>query len=59
METQNSNWLSVAEAVAYSKLSRSTLYVLLKKNNLRARKVGARTLLSRLEIDSLIEGHAP
>ena len=53
-------WLSVPDAVAHSSLSRSLLYRLMADGRLKARKVGSRTLLSRAEIDALIEtGTAP
>lgn len=53
-------WFSAAEAAHYARVGRTKLYELIKTGALRPRKLGRRTLLSRAEIDALIEsGSAP
>lgn len=49
-------WFTVADAVRYSRLSRSTLYILMKNGCLRPRKVGHKTLIARQDVDRLING---
>ena len=51
-------WLTVAEAVCYSRLGRSTLYNLMGAGRLQRRKVGRKTLLAREDLDRLIDGPA-
>jgi excisionase family DNA binding protein len=52
-------WLTVQEAIRYSKRGKTTLYAMFKDGTLRPRKLGRRTLVARAEIDALIEGAAP
>jgi excisionase family DNA binding protein len=49
-------WLTQAEACRYARIGRTTLYRLCQRGVLRARKLGGRTLISRLELDALIDG---
>ena len=51
-------WLTIQEAINYSKRGKTTLYEMFKAGTLRPRKLGRRTLVSRAEIDALIEGRA-
>jgi excisionase family DNA binding protein len=48
-------WLTQAEACQHARIGRSTLWKLCKSGALRARKLGARILISRAELDALIE----
>jgi excisionase family DNA binding protein len=53
-------WLTVQEAIRYSKRGKTTLYAMFKDGTLRPRKLGRRTLVARAEIDAVIErGAAP
>jgi len=45
---------TVPEAVQYSGLSRSALYVALKRGDLSARKAGRRTLISFSDLEAYI-----
>ena len=49
-------FLNVREASDYLNVSRSRLYQLLKEQKIRARKLGARTLLEREELDRFLDG---
>jgi excisionase family DNA binding protein len=51
-------WMTVAEAATYARISRSGLYKLIAAGRLPIRKLGARTLVDRRDIDALIEGTA-
>lgn len=46
---------SVPEAVQYSGLSRTRLYLALKAQKLRARKAGRRTLIAVADLDAYLE----
>ena len=53
-------WLSPAEASHHARIGKTRLYELLKSGALRPRKLGKRTLISRAELDALIDaGTAP
>ena len=54
----SNHWLDVAEAAEHCRISRSTLYQKIKGGRIRARKLGKRTLLSRVELDRMIEDGA-
>lgn len=45
---------SIPEAVAYSRIGRSTLYSALRNGELRARKVRGRTLIVREDLEAWI-----
>lgn len=51
-------WLTPAEAAAHCRIGKTNLYGLIKRGALRPRKLGKRTLISREDIDALIEGTA-
>lgn len=51
-----SRFLNVREASDYLSVSRSRLCELLKEQKIRARKLGARTLLERDELDRFLDG---
>lgn len=51
----NPTWLSVAEAATHARVSRSKLYLLIAAGALPVRKLGARTLVNRAELDALID----
>lgn len=55
MDSLDSPWLTIAEAARHARISRSTLYKFMARGDLRPRKLGARTLLARQELDRLIE----
>lgn len=46
--------LSVPDAVAYSRIGRSTIYTALRNGELRARKVRGRTLILRTDLEAWI-----
>ncbi|WP_439374786.1 helix-turn-helix domain-containing protein [Bradyrhizobium sp. DASA03120] len=46
---------SVAEACEYLKVRKSFLYELIRTGDLRARKLGSRTVILRADLDDLIE----
>ncbi|SMQ68893.1 transcriptional regulator, AlpA family [Altererythrobacter xiamenensis] len=48
------SYLKLPEAVEYSGLSRSALYVALKQGALTARKAGRRTLIPAAELDAYL-----
>jgi excisionase family DNA binding protein len=48
-------WMTVAEAAAYARISRSGLYQFVASGRLPIRKLGARTLVDRGDVDRLIE----
>ena len=50
-------WLSAAEAAHYARIGKTRLYELLKSGALRPRKLGKRTLISRAELDALIDSN--
>jgi len=45
---------TLPEAISYSGLSRSAIYVCLKQRTLSARKAGRRTLISFAELDAYL-----
>ncbi len=47
--------LNVEEAVAYSRIGRSTLYTALRNGELTARKVGRRTVILRQDLEAWLE----
>lgn len=49
-------FFNVREASAYVRVSRSRFYELLKEGKIRARKLGARTLIERQELDRFLDG---
>jgi excisionase family DNA binding protein len=55
MESTELRWLTIAEAACHARISRTTLYKLMAQGKLTPRKLGARTLLARQELDQLIE----
>ena len=59
----SSGWLSpaafrVSDATKYSGLSRTTIYVLIKRGLLASNKVGGRRLILRESLDALVKGGA-
>ena len=50
---QKKEFLSIREAASLIGVSESTIFRLMKKNILKATKIGRRTILSRQQIDSL------
>ena len=54
----SNTWFNVTEAAEHCRISRSTLYQKIKEGRIRARKLGKRTLLSRVELDRMIEDGA-
>ena len=54
----SNTWFNVTEAAEHCRISRSTLYQKIKEGRIRARKIGKRTLLSRVELDRMIEDGA-
>lgn len=50
--------LSVDEGVAYSGLSRSSLYELIRDHRVRSTKLGKRRLIIRSSLDSVLLGEA-
>jgi excisionase family DNA binding protein len=50
--------MTVAEGAQYARISRSGLYKFIAAGRLPVRKLGARTLVDRRDIDALIEGDA-
>jgi excisionase family DNA binding protein len=49
-------WLTPAEACEFARIGRTTLYRLCRKGHIRPRKIGARTLIARAELDAFIDG---
>ena len=47
--------LKINEAVRYSGLSRSALYLRVQRGELRLKKAGRRSLVERIELDALID----
>lgn len=54
----DARWMTVAEGAQYARISRSGLYKFIATGRLPIRKLGARTLVDRCDIDRLIEGTA-
>jgi excisionase family DNA binding protein len=54
----DARWMTVAEGAAYARISRSGLYKFIAAGRLPIRKLGARSLIDREDIDRLIEGTA-
>jgi excisionase family DNA binding protein len=54
----DARWMTVAEGAQYARISRSGLYKFIAAGRLPVRKLGARTLVDRRDIDALIEGDA-
>jgi len=50
----NKAYGTVPDAVGYSGLSRSALYVALRRGDLKARKAGRRTLIAFAELDAYL-----
>jgi excisionase family DNA binding protein len=51
-------WLTISEASQHAKKSRTSIYILIADGEIRPRKLGRRTLISRQELDDLIEAGA-
>ncbi|MEO5356441.1 MAG: helix-turn-helix domain-containing protein [Nitrospirae bacterium YQR-1] len=49
------NLLNIKEASEYLRISRATLYNLMKKDVLKTVKIGKRTLFDKKDIDTFIE----
>ncbi len=49
--------LTVEEAADYLRLSRATIYRLIREKKLRPVRAGGRTLFRRLELDDFLERH--
>lgn len=47
--------LSIAEACTYISIGRTTLYKLIRENQIPIRKVGARTIVLRDELDQALK----
>jgi excisionase family DNA binding protein len=57
---QGTRWLTIREGAAYARISKSGLYVLVSRGEVRIHKLGGRSLVDRHELDRLIEtGTAP
>ena len=54
-ELKTKPYLSIAETSKLIGISRRTIYRLLQKGELKASKAGKRTIISRINIDSLLE----
>ena len=54
----SNTWLSVTEAAEHCRISRSTIYQMIKAGRIRSHKVGKRTILSRAELDQMIQESA-
>lgn len=47
--------LTVNEAIQYLRLSRSNLYRMFKRGDIRPVKIGGRTLLRRVDLDAMLD----
>ena len=55
MVTDVTNAMSIGQVVSYAGLSRSTLYRLMQRGELRSLKIGSRRLVRKADIDALLE----
>ena len=51
-------YLTVAQAVSYLRIGRSTLYSLVSDGKLRVRKIGRRSVIARSDLDALLAPRA-
>jgi excisionase family DNA binding protein len=60
MASLNSDWMTIAEASAYLRVGRATLYRWAREGRLRLHKIGARTTrVRRQELDQMRNDDAP